>query len=208
MRRTNPWAASPPSRTASISTRCRAPAATAPSRAPRTPRRYARRGPRSAAPMARRSCRWTSRPDRAPTWAGPPARRSRTSWPSWPRRARRTDMPWQYANPVRITAGDGALQALGGLVPANSRVLLVTSAGNTRRGVTARVSALLEAARCAVTVLDRVTPNPELDTLEQFAAEHAAAAPDAIVALGGGSAIDAGKILSVMLPHGEPAALQ
>ena len=117
-------------------------------------------------------------------------------------------MPWHYSNPVRITAGEGALEGVGALVPASSRVLRVTSAGTTRRGTTARVTRLLEAAGCTAAVLDRVEPNPELETLDAFAAEFAPGSFDAIVALGGGSAIDAGKVLSVLLPRWEPFALR
>lgn len=116
-------------------------------------------------------------------------------------------MDWQHANPVRIAAGVGTLARLPGLLDAGSRILLVTSAGFTQRGVTGRIRDMLAGIGCELDVLDRVLPNPELDALEAFAAEFQARPAHTLVALGGGSALDAGKILSVLLSAGGERAL-
>lgn len=105
---------------------------------------------------------------------------------------------WSHAHPVRITAGGDALQRLPALIPAQAMCLLVTSAGFTRRGVTQRLVEQLGAFRVAV--YDRVTPNPDLDDLDQAVAEFRAANSACIVALGGGSVMDAAKVLAVTLP--------
>ncbi|MCR8916442.1 phosphonoacetaldehyde reductase [Marinobacter panjinensis] len=103
---------------------------------------------------------------------------------------------WSHYNPVTIHAGPGAFDKLGDLASAG-QWLLVTTAGFTRRGVTDRVRALVGTDR--LSVFDEVTPNPDLDHLDSVAASLKATPLDGIIALGGGSAIDAAKVLAVIL---------
>ncbi|MBW2083813.1 MAG: iron-containing alcohol dehydrogenase, partial [Deltaproteobacteria bacterium] len=111
---------------------------------------------------------------------------------------------WLHHNPVRIIAGMGAISSLPELAPPGT-VLLVTTPGSTRRGMTALVQSLLGVSR--VIVHDRITPNPELDDLDAATAHLRGKDIQSIVALGGGSALDAGKVFSVSLPCGMPAPL-
>lgn len=103
---------------------------------------------------------------------------------------------WSHYNPVTIHAGPRAFGKLGDLASAG-QWLLVTTAGFTRRGVTDRVRALVSTDR--LSVFDEVTPNPDLDHLDSVAASFRTTALDGIIALGGGSAIDAAKVLAVIL---------
>ncbi len=96
-----------------------------------------------------------------------------------------------------ITAGVNALERLHELVP-EGRVLLVTTPGSTRRGVTARVLTQLGTDR--VTVYDRVAPNPELDAIDEAIQELNSRESACVIAIGGGSALDTGKVLGVTLP--------
>ncbi|KFL35892.1 phosphonoacetaldehyde reductase [Arenimonas donghaensis] len=115
---------------------------------------------------------------------------------------------WEHFNPVRVVAGAGTLAQLPRLLPESGSILLVTTPGFTRRGVTGRVLELLgHAAGRQVVVSDSITPNPELDDLDAMAHGHASLAPCAVVALGGGSAIDAGKVLAAILGSPEPRPL-
>ncbi len=98
---------------------------------------------------------------------------------------------------MRIVSGSGVLSQLPAFIPAG-KVLLVTTEGTTRRGLTARVKSLFGEER--VLVHDRIKPNPELDTLDEATANLKGKDVRSIVALGGGSALDAGKVLSVTLP--------
>ncbi len=113
---------------------------------------------------------------------------------------------WGYFNPVRITGGSGALNSIGDLVPPEGTLLVVTSTGFTRRGVTERLVRLLGDHR--VVVFDRVTPNPEVDDLDQIIQRHRPDGVKGIVALGGGSVIDAGKALGVGLVCRHPQPLR
>jgi alcohol dehydrogenase len=108
---------------------------------------------------------------------------------------------WTHWNPVRVTAGFGALARLPDLVPAPLPVLLVTTAGFTRRGVTARVTRLLGEAR--VIVHDHATPNAQLDDVEAASAAMRGKGIGVIVGLGGGSVLDAAKALALGLRSAE-----
>ena len=92
--------------------------------------------------------------------------------------------------------GAGAITRLPGIVRGTGRdaVLLVTDAALAATPVVAEVAGVLEAAGVAVTVFAGVHPNPTTGDLADGAAA-VTAAPDriALVAVGGGSPIDAAK---------------
>src|SRR5690554_2324113 len=117
---------------------------------------------------------------------------------------------WRYHNPVRLEAT--ALESLPKLMQtlgaATGKWLLVTSAGMTRRGVTERVKALTTALDIDWLVHDAITPNPELDDLNAVTARLLPDNIVRVVALGGGSVLDAAKVLAVTLPHGEVDSLK
>jgi len=112
---------------------------------------------------------------------------------------------WSYHNPVEIRFDAGRLGELPDLV-AGRRALLVTTPGFTSRGLTARVVDLIGHARTIV--FDRVQPNPDLLALDRAGQALADQGAEVVVALGGGSAIDTGKALSVLLAAGAPAPLR
>lgn len=112
---------------------------------------------------------------------------------------------WYHYNPVRIFSGPGVLSRLPEVVPHNGPVLLVTTPGSTARGLTAQVQSLLGTSR--VIVHDRITPNPELDDLDAAVRCLRGHNIQTIVAIGGGSALDAGKTLSVTLACDIPSPL-
>ena len=100
---------------------------------------------------------------------------------------------WTYHNPVRIRFGAGRFSEVPAL--AEGTTLIVTTAGAARRGLASR---LRDALGDAIT-FDRVTSNPTIEFVEAAIAEHRRAGIATIVALGGGSAIDVGKVLSLGL---------
>jgi phosphonate metabolism-associated iron-containing alcohol dehydrogenase len=104
--------------------------------------------------------------------------------------------PWSFHNPVRILGRSPYLEALPRCLPETGKVLLVTSRGFTQRGVSAQVCAALNRE---VIVYDEVQPNPELDALDEATTQLSQQDIAAVVALGGGSALDSGKVLSATL---------
>jgi len=92
--------------------------------------------------------------------------------------------------------GNGTLEKLPEVV-AKRRVLLVTTSGFTRRGVTSKVIQMLEPN--VVHVLDDVRANPDVSDLEDREQTVRELGIEVIVALGGGSVIDTGKVLSAVI---------
>ena len=105
-------------------------------------------------------------------------------------------MPHGYHNPVSIRMGPGCVGELPAIL-AGRRAVLVTFPEAGALGLVARLRGILGAQLLAVE--DRVEPNPDVANLaamyERFWRDHAAC--DAIVAVGGGSAIDTAKALMV-----------
>ncbi len=112
--------------------------------------------------------------------------------------ANNTPVLWQHHQPVHLVCAPGSLAQLAQLVRSES-VLLLTSQGFTQRGITAKVRAHCAASN--LVVLDQITPNPELDEIEEMAQNlMQGASIQQIVAIGGGSVMDTAKVLAAMLP--------
>jgi alcohol dehydrogenase len=106
---------------------------------------------------------------------------------------------WSHHQPTRISFGRGRLNELRS--HAGGRALVVTSAGATRRGLTDRVRGLLGDAL----VEDGVTPNPTIEFMDSLTKRHRADAVTSVIAVGGGSALDVGKVVAVTLADGGPS---
>ncbi|OIV37148.1 bifunctional acetaldehyde-CoA/alcohol dehydrogenase [Mangrovactinospora gilvigrisea] len=118
---------------------------------------------------------------------------------------RTTNMQW-FKVPPRIYFEKNALKYLAEM-DGIRRATIVTDRTMGRLGFVARATALLNARRepVAVQIIDDVEPNPELATVERGAAAMRDFAPDTIIALGGGSAMDAAKVMWLMYEHPEVA---
>lgn len=114
---------------------------------------------------------------------------------------------WYFVSP-QIVFGEGALDALPDLVQ-GERALLVTDATLVRLGLADEIQRRLESAGFRVAVFDAVEPDPSLQTVRQGAEAALAFAPDWIVGLGGGSALDAAKAIWILYerPDLDPAAI-
>lgn len=100
---------------------------------------------------------------------------------------------WRYANPVDVTFGSGCLQRLPERL-AGRRYALVTYDDERFGRLADRVEALCAPALLRLT---DVQPNPDIATLARADRRFATArSAEVIVALGGGSVIDAAKVLA------------
>jgi len=108
---------------------------------------------------------------------------------------------------ARIEFGVGAVARLPACVDRfeSRRVLLVTDAGLRAAGVVARVVALLERAGLDVTVHDAIAPNPTSATLDEAADVVRGLGGCVVVALGGGSVLDAAKGIALLGTNAGPA---
>ena len=102
---------------------------------------------------------------------------------------------WGHHNPVRIKCAP--LETLAKHV-SGLHVLLVTTPGFVNRGVAKRVQDILLSSK--VTVWDGVKPNPDLQDIDVATQQLQGLGMDTVVGLGGGSALDAAKILGLTLP--------
>lgn len=95
----------------------------------------------------------------------------------------------------RVYFGDGAITVLSRLN--NMRVAIVTDEFMVTSGKVAYLTEQM--AQASVSVYDKVRPDPCTDILQQGAAQFKAFRPEVIIALGGGSALDAAKGIKATL---------
>ncbi|MBN1542603.1 iron-containing alcohol dehydrogenase [candidate division KSB1 bacterium] len=111
---------------------------------------------------------------------------------------------WSF--PTRIEYGPGALEDLVEIVRRNGgrSGLLVTDKGLERVGTPERVRSLFKKAGIALTTFDEVQSNPTDDNVYQGTEVYKKSGCDFIVALGGGSPIDAAKCIKCLVTHEGP----
>lgn len=104
--------------------------------------------------------------------------------------------------PKEIISGEGALAYLSKLE--GKRATLVTGGSSMKRfGFLDEAKAQLEKAGMSVSIVDGVEPNPSIETVIRGGKEMASFEPDWIIAIGGGSALDAAKIMWVYYEYPE-----
>ncbi|WP_433787614.1 iron-containing alcohol dehydrogenase family protein [Actinomycetospora sp. CA-101289] len=101
-----------------------------------------------------------------------------------------------------VDCGPGAVARIPGHLAGLGvrRVLVVTDAGLRAAGVVDAVAAPVGAAGLAVEVYDAVTGNPSVALVEDAAAQAYALGVDAVLAVGGGSSLDAAKGIALLAP--------
>src|SRR3989338_7144159 len=111
-----------------------------------------------------------------------------------------------YGNPTRRLIADGALEKLPEILSARHtrRVLLVTGGKSFRASAHyPRLKDLLAGAELVESA--GVYENPTVDFVKEFSKRHRKDACDLVLAVGGGSALDVGKLTAVLLNQGESA---
>jgi len=118
---------------------------------------------------------------------------------------RRENMLW-FRAPEKVYIKKGCLPvALAELkdVMGKKKAFLVTDSFLFNNGYTRPITNELEKMGIQYTTFHNVEPDPTLACAKEGAAQMAAFQPDVIIALGGGSAMDAAKIMWVMYEHPE-----
>ena len=118
---------------------------------------------------------------------------------------RRENMLW-FRAPEKVYIKKGclpvALDELGTVLH-KKRVFLVTDSFLFKNGYLKPITDKLNAMGIDHTVFSDVAPDPSLASAKKGAEQMSAFEPDAIIALGGGSAMDAAKIMWVLYEHPE-----
>lgn len=105
-----------------------------------------------------------------------------------------------FSIPRTILYGEGALEKLATFK--GKKAALVTGGSSMKRlGFLDRAAALLAQAGMESVVIDGVEPNPSVRTVLRGAALMQAFEPDWIIGIGGGSAIDAAKVMWCFYEH-------
>ncbi len=118
---------------------------------------------------------------------------------------RRENMLW-FRAPEKIYIKKGCLPvALDELktVMGKKRAFIVTDTFLYENGYTKPITDKLEEMGIAYATFSNVQPDPTLANAKEGAAQMASFKPDTIIALGGGSAMDAAKIMWVLYEHPE-----
>lgn len=116
-------------------------------------------------------------------------------------------MNFSFYNPTRIFFGVGTLQELGETARASGKnALIVTGGGSVKRnGVFERAVQILEAAGVSYAECAGVEPNPRIDTVRRGADIAREEKCDFVIALGGGSVMDAAKVMAAAVHYnGDP----
>ena len=111
---------------------------------------------------------------------------------------------WSF--PTTIVFGNGALAKLGDHVRRinATRALIVADAGVVKAGIAEKVQKTLEEAGIPAAVFDRVDPNPVEKNVTEGVAAYRSHNADVIISVGGGSPLDAGKLIALKTTHDRP----
>lgn len=96
---------------------------------------------------------------------------------------------------TQVCFGDNSLEALSGFEGAN--VVIFTDAFMVKSGAAERIASLIEGAK-SVKIFDEIKPDPPIELIASGLSFLLEADADVVVALGGGSSIDAAKATILM----------
>ncbi|MFB3883850.1 MAG: iron-containing alcohol dehydrogenase family protein [Thermodesulfobacteriota bacterium] len=110
------------------------------------------------------------------------------------------EFSFTYAGPANIIFGKGASQDVGahfkrlGL----KRVLVVTDAGLKKAGVVGQILTVLKNEKIEFDIFDNVDPSPTVDNVKEGSSVFKSGKTQGLLALGGGSPIDAAKGIALV----------
>ena len=118
--------------------------------------------------------------------------------------SKENQLSFTWFGPTKVHFGAGELSKLRSVVDevsgSGSRVFLVTGRHSLRaQGILQKVLDDLGEER--VTLFDQVTPFPSPELVDRALGECRAAAADVVVAVGGGSPLDLGKAVAILMVH-------
>ncbi len=114
---------------------------------------------------------------------------------------------FEFYNPVRIVFGPGEIKRLGAEARAQGKTALVVSYKDHSffGGLLSRVEKDLSATGVRPVPFYEVTANPTIEEVEAGINKARAEGVDVVVGIGGGSAMDAAKVIAAGVPYKLPA---
>lgn len=117
-------------------------------------------------------------------------------------------MEFNFYMPVRIVAGENCVRKNAALfAPFGRSALIVTGKSSARNGSLADVQAALASNGQAYTVYDKIPPNPTVASVEEGARIAREAGASFVVAVGGGSPMDAAKAIAMLARQGSEGSI-
>ena len=113
---------------------------------------------------------------------------------------RRENMQW-YKVPPKLYFKYGSVPHALNELAQKERAFIVTDANLTEMGFAKKVTTHLEDLNLDWRIFDQVEPNPTVTTVMRGRKAMEDFAPDVIIALGGGSPMDAAKVMRLMYEH-------
>ena len=114
--------------------------------------------------------------------------------------------PVTWSFPTTIVFGVGAVTTVAQHAKraGGTRALIVCDPGVVKAGIAARVKAELEKGGVAAEIFDKVDPNPIEKNVFDGVAAYKAFKADLVVGVGGGSPLDAAKLIALKTTHERP----
>lgn len=104
---------------------------------------------------------------------------------------------WSFPTRIVFGAGEAGSSGQEARTAGMSRALIVTDAGVARAGLCEKVRESLEGAGVEVRIFDGVEGNPTEENIERGHAAYTEHRADGVVCIGGGSPMDAGKLVAL-----------
>ncbi len=114
------------------------------------------------------------------------------------------DQLFSFSAPTDLRFGSGALDLLGSEASAHGwqKAYVISDSGLRQAGLIDRLEAVLKGNEIEYLIYEGVQPNPSVKVVEKALAPLAGFKPDLLIGFGGGSALDAAKIINVLYSHG------
>ena len=110
---------------------------------------------------------------------------------------------FEFTLPVHAVFGWGVLDKAGKYIRQHGRnVLLVTGGSSAKHGYLQRLTAQMDELKIAYVIFDKITPNPKATEIDEAAKIATEKKCDMVVALGGGSIMDAAKGIAAVAKNG------
>ena len=114
----------------------------------------------------------------------------------------------KFAMSTRVLMGENVCEQIGSQADLTGakKILLVTDEGLVKAGVVEKVLAHIDRAKFEVVIFDEVKPDPSVKVVDRGASIARDNGCDLVIAVGGGSPIDAGKSIAVVAANGGSSA--
>ena len=101
--------------------------------------------------------------------------------------------------------GKGAIQEIPGIVAAKGfkKAFIATDPDLLKFGVTKKVTDILDANNMAYEIYSDIKPNPTIENVQSGVAAYKASGADYMIAVGGGSSMDTGKAIGIIINNPE-----